>query len=86
MIRAVSDPEIEQLEADLHRSRFEKWDVETFLADRHRAKADALTNPKSPRVGVWRLFRELTDPVFVYVGWVALLNLWALWMLGALPG
>ena len=77
------DPEIESLEADLRRSRFEKWDVENFLADRHRAKAEALTKPE--RVSKWLIFREITDPFIIYVGWVTLYCLFVFWMLDAPP-
>ena len=79
------DPEIERLEADLHRSRFEKWDVETFLADRHRAKIEALTPPKGERVPAWVMVRELTDPVFLYIGWAGSLLALCLWVLDAIP-
>jgi hypothetical protein len=76
------DPEIERLEADLARSRFEKWEVETLLADRHRAKIEALERPRSKLAFRWRVFRELTDPVFLYVGWVGSFNVLVLWSLG----
>ena len=74
------DPEIERLEADLARSRFEKWEVETLLADRHRAKIEALERPKSNRAFRWRVFREVTDPVFLYIGWVATYVAGILWL------
>lgn len=80
-----SDPEIERLEADLHRSRFERWEVETLLADRHRAKIEALEKPKSRVAFGWRVFREITDPLFLYIGWVAAGNLLVLWAMDAPP-
>ena len=79
------DPEIERLEADLHRSRFERWEVETLLADRHRAKIEAMAKPRGKWAARWQLFREITDPVAIYVGWVGALNLLVLWALKAPP-
>lgn len=82
---AVSDPEIERIEAELHRSRTEAWDVETFLANRHRAKIEALESPKSQPQAAWHIFREITDPLFVWIGWVAVLNGFVFWMLKIPP-
>ena len=79
------DPEIERLEADLRRSRFERWEVETLLADRHRARIEALTPRKGKRVPMWVIVRELTDPVFLYLGWAGSLAALSLWMLNAPP-
>ena len=80
-----SDPEIERLEAELHRSRFEKWDVETFLVERHQAKIEALTKPKGKLKSAWLVFREITDPFAIFVGWGTLYFMFVLWMLGAGP-
>lgn len=77
----MSDPEIERLEAELEQSRFAKWDVETLLADRHRAKIDALTRPESKRVRLWRVVADLASIVFVYVGQITLLALLGYWAL-----
>lgn len=77
-----SDPEIERLEADLHRSRFEKWDVETFLVERHQAKIDALTKPKGGKLrSAWLVFREITDPFAIFVGWAFAYLVFVLWLL-----
>lgn len=76
-----SDPEIERLEAELHRSRFEKWDVENFLVERHQAKIEALTKPTGRLKSAWLVFREITDPVAIYVFWVSAYCLLVLWML-----
>lgn len=76
-----SDPEIERLEAELHRSRFEKWDVETLLADRHRAKIEALERPKSKGAARLQVAKEIAEELFMYIGMVAtvvMLNLWVL--------
>ena len=74
------DPEIERLEADLRRSRLEKWDVEKLLADRHRAKIEALEKPKVGLASAWRVFREITDPTMIYVGWACTYCLFVLWL------
>lgn len=66
------DPEIEQLEADLSRSRFERWDVEAFFAERHQAKIDALTSADD-RVGVWlQVAKELAFGVCAFVGFITI--------------
>ena len=75
------DPEIERLEADLRRSRFEPWDVEKLLADRHRAKIEALEKPKSTWAYRWQVVREVTDPAFLFIGWVASLVFVTVWAL-----
>ena len=67
----------------MRRSRFERWEVETLLADRHRAKIAALTAPENKRVPVWPIVRELTDMVFLYVGKAGTAAALALWMMGA---
>lgn len=75
------DPDIQRLEADLTRSQFEMWEVETFLADRHRAKIAALEHPRSKWGHRWRLLREVTDPAFLFVGWISALSFLTVWML-----
>jgi hypothetical protein len=82
--RVQPDPEIERLEDDLRRSRFEPWDVEAFLAKRQRAKLEALEAPRSTPARAWQVFREITDPFAVFVGWVTLYVWFLLWMLDAL--
>lgn len=80
-----SDPEIERLEAELHRSRFEKWDVENFLVERHQAKIEALTKPTGKLKSAWLVFREITDPFAIFVGWAFIYCMGVFWMLGAGP-
>lgn len=75
-----SDPEIESLEAELQRSRFEKWDVETFLVERHQAKIEALQKPTGKLKSAWLVFREFTDPVAMYVGWVTTYCAFLFWL------
>lgn len=84
-VRQSPDPEIERLEEDLARSRFEKWDVETLLADRHRAKIEALEKPKSRWAFRWQVFRECTDPLFLYFGWAGAYFMLVMWTLGSGP-
>ena len=79
------DPEIERLEADLRRSRLERWEVETLLADRHRAKIEALERPKNRLAYRWRVFREITDPFMIYVGWAFTYGLFVVWLLTGSP-
>jgi hypothetical protein len=81
--RVRPDPEIERLEADLRRSRFEKWDVENFLANRHRAKIAALTAPENKRAALWPVAKEISDMVFLYVGKAGTAAALCLWALGA---
>ena len=76
-----SDPEIESLEAELQRSRFEKWDVETFLVERHQAKIEALQKPTGKLKSAWLVFREITDPAAIFVGWAFAYVVFVLWLL-----
>lgn len=79
----MSDPAIEQLEAELRESRFKAWDVETFLANRHQAKIDALTAPAEGNAPgrLWRVVKELTVMVCAFVGYITIVTVTGLWLL-----
>lgn len=62
------DPAIARIEAELRESRFKPWDVETFLANRHQAKIDALTEPSEGWRRYWVSFCEMYDAVALYFG------------------
>lgn len=85
---AVRDYEMEQLEAELEASRFGKWDVETLLADRHRAKIEALTNKESRWIPVFQAFKELGQFILMWVGAMAIAAMIGHWILTGqfLPG
>lgn len=79
MANETIDPAIVQLEAEIHQSRVSRWEVETFLADRHRAKIEALSDiTKKP---VWPVFVELANLVFALIGQVAVAALLGLWLI-----
>lgn len=79
------DPEIERLEAELHQSRVERWDVETFLAERHRAKIAALTANEDRTGARLQVAKEIADTVFVLIGKMATIAMLALWFLTGSP-
>jgi len=77
----VSDPAIEQIEAELRESRFKPWDVETFLANRHQAKIDALTAPQDKRTRRLQVAREIVTGMLTFVGYVTVLAVLGAWLL-----
>lgn len=77
----MKDPVIEQLEAELHESQFSKWDVETLLVERHRAKIERLERPKRPWWKWWEALKELAVLVFAYFGFATAMTMLGLWML-----
>jgi hypothetical protein len=78
------DPQIQQLEDELRRSQFEKWDVETLLADRHRAKIEALTSPDKRGAKV-QVAREIAGAVFGAIGVAATSAAFGVWLLSGFP-
>jgi hypothetical protein len=78
------DPQIQQLEDELRRSQFEKWDVETLLADRHRAKIEALTSPDK-RGAKLQVAREIAETIFSFVGKVTTISAFGVWLLSGFP-
>lgn len=71
--------EIERLEDEIHRSRVEPWDVETFLAERHRKHFQTLTSNKAAsRIQV---AKEISDLVFIFMGRIATILILSLWLL-----
>jgi DNA topoisomerase VI subunit A len=86
MVRAVTpDPDIERLEAELRQSRFQKWEVETFLANRHRAKIEALTPAEGEQVSKVQILKELADVLLIFVGRTTLFVLFGVWLLKGFP-
>ena len=75
------DPDIEQLEAELRDSRFEPWDVETFLAKRHQAKIDALTATEDKWQQRGQVFREAMTGIAAFVGYVTIAASAGFWLL-----
>jgi hypothetical protein len=66
------DPVIAQIEAELRESRFKPWDAETFLAERHRAKIEALTEPQGTWSRRWEVTKEAATIVSAFVGYLAI--------------
>lgn len=78
----VSDPTIASIEAELRESRTQAWDVETFLANRHQAKIEALTSDQSgPWNRRWQAAKEIAWGVAGFVGAFTILYGVALWFL-----
>ena len=73
--------DIERLEAEIHRSRVEPWDVETFLADRHRAHIETLTSPENKTASRIQVVKEMSDLVFIFIGRVATILMLTIWFL-----
>ena len=76
----MSDPALEQLEAELHESRFGAWDVETFLANRHQAKIDALTAPGDKWKQRRQVAKEMVTAILALVGYATIITLVGLWL------
>lgn len=68
MINETIDPAIVQLEDELHESRVSRWEVETFLVERHRAKIDALTQGESKCKARKQAVVEVCDGLCVLIG------------------
>lgn len=72
-----TDPAIEEIEAQLRESQFKVWDVETFLANRHRAKIEALTTgPKRRQIAL-----EIATVLAAFVGYVTIITVAGAWVL-----
>lgn len=78
--RAVSDPTIERIEAELRESRFTPWDVETFLANRHQAKIEALTAPQNPWLRRWVAAKDVAWNLAACVGTIAVIQGAGIWL------
>lgn len=76
----MSDPALDQIEADLRESRFKPWDVETFLANRHQAKIDALTAPENKWGQRWQVANDLTAMLLTFVGYLTVMTIAGLWL------
>lgn len=82
----MSDPTIERIEADLRESQFKPWDAETFLAGRHQAKIEALSEPESVPTRLWVVAKELGAMFFAYIGQITVAAIIAIWLLtGEVP-
>jgi hypothetical protein len=76
----VSDPVIERLEAELRESQFAVWDVETLIADRHRAKIEALTaDDKWARRR--QVAQELATVALALIGYLTVVAVSGAWLL-----
>lgn len=69
------DAEIEALEAELRRSQFAPWDVETFLIERHNARIAELQKPRGQWKRRWQVTVEIANACFVFVGQITVLTL-----------
>lgn len=67
-----TDHTIDQLEQDLHRSQFTRWEAETFLAERHRKKFESLANAEGKWARRWEVAKEISELVFAFIGKIAL--------------
>ena len=68
------DPAIERIEAELRVSRSQAWDVETFLANRHRAKIEALTGePDKPWARRWAATKEVSLLIAAFFGYFSII-------------
>ena len=76
---APRDPEIEAIEAELRESRFKAWDAETFLANRHRAKIEALTAPDNKWRQRWQVTKECAVIIAAFVGYITLATAGGMW-------
>lgn len=75
----MSDPAIEEIEAQLRESRFKPWDVETFLANRHQAKIEALTGDKWAKRR--QVAREIGIGTLAFIGYLTVVTLAGGWLL-----
>jgi hypothetical protein len=82
----VSDPALERLEDELRESRFKPWDVETFLANRHQAKIDALTAPGNKWRQRRQVAQELATGTLAFIGYITVMTIAGVWLVsGAFP-
>lgn len=77
----MSEHTIAQIEAELRESRTQAWDVETFLANRHQAKIEALTESESGLPRMWEATKQVATMLFAYVGFVTVMTLAGWWLL-----
>lgn len=77
----MSDPAIERLEAELRESRFLPWDAETFLANRHQVKIDALTASENQWARRWMIAKEIAAMILAYIGFLTVGTVAGLWLL-----
>lgn len=77
----MDDPAIERIEAELRESRFKAWDVETFLANRHQAKIEALKSSQNPWRPRWQAAKEIGVAVLAFIGYLTVVSVAAGWLL-----
>lgn len=78
----MAKPTIEQLEDELRNSRTQAWEVETFLAKRHQAKIEALTEPERSRWSRrWEVAKEAFWELMGVFGVLMFHIILALWIL-----
>lgn len=76
----MAKPTIEQLEDELRNSRTQAWEVETFLANRHQAKIEALTEPDSQWSRRWEVAKEVFWGVMGIAGFLLIDIIIGLWI------
>ena len=76
------DEAIARLETELRESRTQAWDVETFLANRHQTKIEALTAPDRPKLSrYWEVVNGLSAALAFVVGYLTIVTIAGLWLL-----
>ena len=75
------DPVIEQIEAELKDSRFQRWDVEAFLANRHQAKIEALRASENKWARRWQAVQDIFWAIMGFIGVVTTHVVLGLWLL-----
>lgn len=86
MSRDDPDDTLQRLEEEIRTSRTQAWDVEEFLARRHRAKIEALTAVERPTwTKRWAAFKELFWGGMGIVGVLATGSAFFFWLLTGSP-
>lgn len=77
----MAKPTIEQLEDELRNSRTQAWEVETFLANRHQTKIEALTAPGRTRLATrWAAFKDAAWELAAIFGMLVFHVLVGVWL------
>lgn len=84
-MKRTDDDALEELEREIRASQFEPWDVEEYLARRHRAKIDVLTAPES-RPRRLQVAKELFGALLMFIGYITVMTVITFWaMTGEFP-
>lgn len=68
-----SQDDMQALEAEIARSRFQAWDAEAFLINRHKSRIDALTETRGQWRERWQVTREIADVFCLFAGRIAVI-------------